>query len=138
MDAAHYSLLLHTNVRWLSRGNETERVFESRDELKLFFEAQSNMDFFAWLIDEKWIVHLKYLVDILEQLNKSNLQMQGRNRNIIKLVDAFNVSMNKLENTQNVAMFEKLSSIRDVCGGDKVHPQFAKNEISEALYSTGK
>ena len=27
MDAAHHSLLFHTNVRWLLRGNVAERVF---------------------------------------------------------------------------------------------------------------
>lgn len=47
--------------------------------------------------------------------------------------------MSKLENwkrrvnAENVAMFEKLSSILDVCGEDKVLPQFAKNEILQHL-----
>ena len=58
MDAAHHSLLLNRNVRWLSRRNATERVFEPRDELKLFFEVQGKMEFFAWLNDEEWIVHI--------------------------------------------------------------------------------
>ena len=33
-------------------------------------------------------MQLADLVDILEQLNKLNLHMQGRNRNIIKFVNA--------------------------------------------------
>ena len=139
MDAAHHTLLFHTNVRWLSRGNVAERVFELRDELKLFFEVQGKMEFFAWLNDEEWIMRLAYLVDIFEQLNKLNLQMQGRNTNIIKFVDSLKAFMSKLENwkrkvnTKNVAMFEKLTSILDVCGEDKVLPQFAKNEILQHL-----
>ncbi|CAG9822185.1 unnamed protein product [Phaedon cochleariae] len=40
MDATHQTLLFHTNVRWLSKGNVTARVFALRDELKLFYEAQ--------------------------------------------------------------------------------------------------
>ena len=53
----------------------------------------------------------------------------------MKFVDAFKAFTSKLENrkrkvnTKNVAMFEKLSSILDVCGEDNVLPQFAKNEI---------
>ena len=135
MDATHHSLLFHTNVRWLSRGNVTERIFELRDELKLFFEVQGKTEFLAWLNDEEWIMRLAYLVDIFEQLNKLNLQMQGRNTNIIKFVDALKAFMSKLENwkrkvnTKNVAMFEKLTSILDNYGEDKVLPQFAKNEI---------
>ncbi|XP_067949676.1 zinc finger BED domain-containing protein 5-like [Watersipora subatra] len=38
MDASHQVLLYHSEVRWLSKGNVTERVFELRDELKLFFQ----------------------------------------------------------------------------------------------------
>ncbi|XP_042213890.1 zinc finger BED domain-containing protein 5-like, partial [Homarus americanus] len=93
MDAAHYLLLFHTNVRWLSRGNVTERIFELRDELKLFFEVQGKMEFFAWLDDEEWLMRLAYLVDIFEQLDKLNLQMQGRNTNIIKFMDALKAFM---------------------------------------------
>ena len=47
MDAAHHSLLFHTNVRWLSKGNVTERAFELREEFKLFFEVQGKMEFLA-------------------------------------------------------------------------------------------
>ena len=139
IDAAHHSLLLHTNVRRLSRGNITEQVFELRDEPGLFFKVQGRMKFFAWLNDEEWIVRLAYFVDIVEQLNKLNLLMQGRNTNIIKFVDALKAVMRKLENwrrkvnTINVAMFEKMSSILDVRGEDKVLPQLAKNEILQHL-----
>ena len=69
MEAAHHSLLLHTNVRWLSRGNVTERIFEHGDELKLFFEVQGKIELFAWLNDEELIVRLAYLVYIFDQLN---------------------------------------------------------------------
>lgn len=64
--------------------NVTEKVFEFRDELKLFFEVQPKVEFFAWL-DDGWIMCLAYLINFLEQLNKLNLQMQGRNANIIKI-----------------------------------------------------
>ena len=90
------------------------------------------MEFFAWLDDEEWIMCLAYLVDIFEQLNKLNLQMQGRNTNIIKFMDSLKAFMRKLENwkgkvkIKNVAMFEKLSSILVAGGEDQVLPEFAK------------
>ena len=110
----------------LSKGNATERVFELRNEVKLFSWDQGKMEFFAWLNDEELIVHLVYLVDIFKQVNKLNLQIQGRYINITKFVDALKAFMSKIENwrrkvnTKNVPMFEKLSSILDACGEDKV------------------
>ena len=97
-EVAHHSLLLHTNVRWLSRGNGTERVLELRYELNLFFDVQDKMELFTWLNDEKWIVRLAYLVDIFEQLNKLRPEMQGRNTNIMEFVDAKKAFMSKREN----------------------------------------
>ncbi|XP_068237352.1 zinc finger BED domain-containing protein 5-like [Palaemon carinicauda] len=43
-------------------------------------------------------MRLAYVVDIFEQLNKLNLQMQGRNTNIIKFIDALRAFITKLEN----------------------------------------
>lgn len=97
-----------------------------------FFEIQGKMEFFAWLDDEEWIMRLAYLVDIFEQLNKLNIQMQGRNTNIIKFMDLLKAFMIKLENwkrkvkIKNVTMFEKLSSILVVGSEDQVLPEFAK------------
>ena len=61
------------------------------------FLFQGKMELLAWLNDEEWIVRLAYLVHIFEQLNKLNIQMQGRYTNIIKFVDALNAFMSKLE-----------------------------------------
>ena len=69
----------------------------------------------------------------------AHLRMQGRKTNIIKFVDTLKASMNKLENkirkvnAKDVAMFEKLSSILDVCGDDKVLPPYANNGILQHL-----
>ena len=50
MDADHHVLLFHTNTRWLSRGNVIKRVFELRDELKLFFELKKKR--FCFIAEE--------------------------------------------------------------------------------------
>ena len=98
MDSAHHSLLLNTNVRWLSIGNVSEQVFELIDELKLFYTIQGKMEFLASLNDEQCIVRLAYLLDIFEQLKKLTLQMQGKNTSIMKFLDALKAFMSMLEN----------------------------------------
>lgn len=45
MDSNHQMLLYHTNVRWLSKGNVTDRVFELRVEVKTFLSYKIKMNF---------------------------------------------------------------------------------------------
>ena len=44
MDANHTALLYHTQVRWLSIGNMLSRIFELREEVKLFLVAKQKND----------------------------------------------------------------------------------------------
>ena len=44
MDADHTALLYHTQVRWLSKGNMLSRIFELREEVKLFLVAKQKHD----------------------------------------------------------------------------------------------
>jgi len=55
------------------------------------------MEYYSWLDDEQWTIYLANLCDIFEQLNKLNLQMQSRNSNVIKFVDALKAFKAKLE-----------------------------------------
>lgn len=117
MNSDHEVLLFYTAVRWLSKGNVVNRVFELKDEIKLFLEVQGKHDLVAYFNDETWKKRVAYLADILEQLNKLNLKLQGKETHIILFQDNLQAFVSKLHNWRrkvnlgNVAMFENLCSV---------------------------
>ena len=82
LDKEHRSLLLHTKIRWLSRGKALNRVFELRDELQKYFQETNKHDFAKCFEDEKWLQKLSYLSDMFHHMNQLNKSLQGSRENI--------------------------------------------------------
>lgn len=95
MGAEHKHLLLHTEVRWLSRGRVVQRVFELRDELLIFLN-EHNGTLAQFLTDETWVARLAYLGDIFSILNSLNLSLQGPHSNALKTHDKIDAFQKKL------------------------------------------
>ncbi|KAF2367975.1 protein of unknown function DUF4371 [Trinorchestia longiramus] len=75
------TLLFHTKVRWLSKGNTLSRLNELKNEVEIFLQKQKQDKLYEAFREEDFQLSLAYLVDFFEAINNLNLKLQGRNIN---------------------------------------------------------
>ena len=114
MTASHQTLLFHTQVRWLSKGNVLKRVQILLPEIKVFLDQNAKHEFLAMISYEKARCIL-LTFDIFDRINSLNLSLQGKNKYIFDLNEKLNAFQMKLQNWKrkiengNICMFEGLS-----------------------------
>lgn len=115
-------LLLHTEVRWLSKGNCLRRFYNLFDTVVEFFEGTNGV-----LSNElKEIRHdIAYLSELFAKFNDMNLQLQGNDTNLIKaksVVSTFiakltvlkrNIGRRELYQFPSLSEFEQKVGIQD-------------------------
>ena len=120
LGSEHTSLLYHTEVRYLSRGNATKRLFAMKNEMLLLFKELGH-PYSKDLANDKFVQRSSYLSDIFEAFYIVNLLLQGRNGRIVDFASKLGAFIRKLDlwkwNTENnhLGMFKCLSSLKMKC-----------------------
>lgn len=100
VEANANDLLLHNNVRWLSKGNALGRFWSVREEIAAFLEqvkSQTATQFSLFLQDEHKMNMVAFLVDITSHLNELNVKLQGQNNTVADLMTAIRSFQRKLD-----------------------------------------
>ena len=99
-DATHDDLLLHNDVRWLSKGKALDRFCALIEEVRAFLKLSKNKaaaDHLALVTDVKFMSHVAFLSDIFGHLNQLNLDLQGKEKIIVDMVEKLEAFIKKLE-----------------------------------------
>ena len=75
MGSDHQNLLFHSEIRWLSRGEVLQRLYELRKEVQLFL-IDKKSDPSHYFQNKKWVPRLAYHSDIFSYINELNLKLQ--------------------------------------------------------------
>ena len=87
-------LLLHTELRWLSKGNCLKRFYTLFNSVLDFFQ-ESNPELYDKLKSSK--TDIAYLTDMFSEFNEVNLQLQGDDTSLIKAKSALSAFLSKLQ-----------------------------------------
>ena len=117
-DSEFVTVLLHSRVRWLSKGKVLKRAFILRQEMKNFLQGPKP-ELHQKFSDNCFLMCLSFLVDIFESVNFVNLALQGKETNLIhcqEKLSAFSMKLtlwhSKLQN-KNFAPFPHLNAFLD-------------------------
>lgn len=69
-EMGHQAVLFHSEARWLSQGKVLSRVFELREQIRMFLGQEQKKAVAEKLSNENFLAKLAYLSDIFGKFNQ--------------------------------------------------------------------
>lgn len=94
MSAEHHDLLLHNDVRWLSKGKALVRFCDLRERITTFLRNSKQKKaetYLSHILDDNCMASVSFLSDIFKHLNDLNVGQQDRDKTVIDLVEQMRI-----------------------------------------------
>nr|XP_022911991.1 general transcription factor II-I repeat domain-containing protein 2-like [Onthophagus taurus] len=99
-DAVYSDLLQHNNVRWLTKGQVVERFWLIKEEVTSFLQTldtQGAKKHLEFITNQRNMLTVAFLKDILKYLNALNIELQGNGKLIFDLIQSVSAFCRKLD-----------------------------------------
>ncbi|XP_072377904.1 protein FAM200A-like [Diabrotica undecimpunctata] len=131
------TLLFHTEVRWLSKGNMLERLYNLKSKVKILLMTSKQEDFHRRFTDDKNIFYLAYLSDFFKTINVLNLKLQGR-KNLLNTYDAIkglieNISLWQRRLHSSKPNFSSFSKLNDLLHDIQTLPLHLVSDLKDVI-----
>ena len=140
LGAEFESLLFHTSVRWLSRGNMLIRLVRLLPEVIEFLEIQHKQELKTNISDAMFQIRLAYLADMFSHLNSLNLKLQVVDENILGLRDKIAAVIAKLklwktkmQSRQKVESFPMMSKLSETNSSNTIIQDEAVEHLNSLI-----
>jgi len=106
-ESEYIDLLLHNDVRWLSKGNTLNRLICLLPEIRSFLESKNTKtanEYFQFLSNIENVGKICFLGDVFSHFNELKKHLQGRNKvlcDMWEIIKAFQRKLQLFENDLN-------------------------------------
>uniref|UniRef100_A0A8P4GNU0 SPIN-DOC-like zinc-finger domain-containing protein n=1 Tax=Dicentrarchus labrax TaxID=13489 RepID=A0A8P4GNU0_DICLA len=76
MSSEYKDLLIHNDIRWLSKGNALKRVCELREEILVFLRSSKLKKFLSLMENYEFNAAVCFLSDVFHHLNQLNMELK--------------------------------------------------------------
>lgn len=97
VESEYGDLILHNDIRWLSRGKVLKRFVKLLSHINDFLDSKHIHSYDMFLCDVEWVRDLSFLADMTEHLNELNTNLQGRTVDVFDAYASIKVFMRQLD-----------------------------------------
>ena len=141
LDTEYGELLLHCEVRWLSKGKVLARFWSLKTSIFEFLTEINELPTEReYLTNNEWLNDLAFLVDITSHLNNLNLKLQGSNKlftNLCNDVASFKMKLQLFVDQLSQRKFENFPHLKErlAANANGFDKDIYKSKVAELLNS---